>query len=34
MGQDRTPQDLEAGDIVLGIIGAASLIGLIVWLAH
>jgi len=34
MGQDRTPLDLEAGDIVLGLIGAASLIGLIFWLAH
>lgn len=34
MGQERRPPELETGDIVLGIIGAASLLGLIFWLAH
>jgi hypothetical protein len=34
MSQDRSPLDLETGEIVLGLIGAVSLLGLIVWLAH
>ena len=34
MSDDRTPLELEVGDIVLGLVGAAILLALIAWLAH
>lgn len=34
MNDDRTPLELETGDIVLGIVAAVLLLSLLAWLVH